>query len=228
MKCFVIIPAAGSGIRFGSATPKQFMQLHGRPLIAHAIDRFLAHQQVELVVVAVAPGQSPEMDSLLGPALRDRVTIVAGGTTRARSVRNALSSISSSPSAELIAVHDAVRPFFSNATFETLLREAATAGGAIPVLPIVETVHKVEESKIVRTEDRASLVRAQTPQCFRTEVLIRAFRSFEDDSASDEAALVVRSGGVVKVVEGDVHNIKITTPQDLELAEKNFEEWSRM
>jgi len=227
MKCVVIIPAAGSGVRFGGQIPKQYLLLRGRPLILHTIERFLAQPRVASVVVAAAADQFPHLEAMLSANQRESVSLVEGGATRAESVRNALVAAEQAGTA-LVAVHDAVRPFFSGSTFERLLDEASSEGGAISVLPIVETVHRVDDSRIVRTEDRSSLVRAQTPQCFRLEVLLRAFRNFEDDLATDEAGMVTRSGGVVSVVAGDRQNIKITTPDDLALAEKNFDEWSAM
>ena len=227
MKCVVIIPAAGSGVRFGSDTPKQYLSLRGRPVIVHTIERFLAHPDVDSIVVATSGDQIPRMHALLPDAHRDRVSVVGGGQTRAESVRKALTALPSAE-VELVAVHDAVRPFFSRSTFDRLLEVAAQAGGAIPMLPIVETLHRVAESTIIGSEDRSSLMRAQTPQCFRLEVLVRAFRNFEDDTATDEAGMVARSGGIVRVVEGDIQNLKITTREDLELAEKNFEDWSSL
>jgi 2-C-methyl-D-erythritol 4-phosphate cytidylyltransferase len=217
MSVLVIIPAAGMGTRFGGDLPKQFQPLAGKPLLLNTIERFFTTDDVTRIIVAVA-------EPLLGGVKQtDRVRFVAGGETRQQSVTNAFRAAEGE--FELVAVHDAVRPFFRIATFRALLAAARDHGASLPALPITDTVHEVRDGKIVTTLDRTHLVGAQTPQCFRYEVL-RDVLERTDTDATDEASLAARMGYPVRVLTGDPHNIKITRPQDLELAEQHFEEWS--
>jgi 2-C-methyl-D-erythritol 4-phosphate cytidylyltransferase len=205
----VIIPAAGSGARFGGEVPKQYLMLGGRTILDHTIDRFLACDFVDELIVAVAPDRM-QRD-------RERVRFVAGGSTRQESVSNALTS---ADGFELVAVHDAVRPFFRVATVRALLDAAREYGASVPVLPVTDTIHATRDGAIVTTLDRSTLVAAQTPQCFRfailRDVVARAERN--GDAGTDEAGLAARYGFVVKVVAGDPMNFKITRAEDLERA----------
>lgn len=215
----VIIPAAGSGSRFGSELPKQFHQLGGKPVLQHVIERFLLDGTASRVVVAVS-------EQLLGGVKNtDRVQFVAGGATRQESVARALTIATDE---ELVAVHDAVRPFFAIETFHAVLAAARESGAALPALPVTDTIHAVDGDAIRETLDRSTLVAAQTPQAFRTEilrdVLQRATR--EAVTGTDEAGLAARYGHTVRVVPGDPLNIKITRPEDLTLAETLYQKWS--
>ena len=217
MAVLVIIPAAGSGSRFGGEIPKQFRQLAGQPVLLNTISRFFTVEEVTQIVVAVA-------EPLLGNVKQtDRVRFVAGGTTRQQSVTNAFHGVDGE--FELVAVHDAVRPFFRLATFRTLLDAAREHGAALPVMPVTDTIHELRDGAIARTLDRATLGAAQTPQCFRFDVLKDILKRADADT-TDEAALAARLGYRVQTIPGDPHNIKITHPDDLALAEAHFEEWS--
>ena len=217
MSVLVIIPAAGAGSRFGGEIPKQFRQLAGQPVLLNTIERFFMTQEVAQIVVAVA-------EPLLANVKQtDRVRFVAGGATRQDSVTNAFRAVEGEY--ELVAVHDAVRPFFRLATFRALLEAAREHGASVPVMPLTDTIHEVRDGAIARTLDRTALVAAQTPQCFRYEVL-RDVLEKGGSGATDEASLAARLGYTVRVLPGDPHNIKITHPDDLALAEQHFEEWS--
>ena len=217
MSVLVIIPAAGSGSRFGGELPKQFRQLAGRPLLLNVIERFFMTEEVAQIVVAVA-------GPLLGGVKQtDRVRFVAGGETRQQSVTNAFRAAEGDY--ELVAVHDAVRPFFRLATFRALIAAAREDGASLPALPLTDTIHDVRDGTIASTLDRTTLVAAQTPQVFRYEVL-KDVLSRADVDATDEASLAARLGYKVRVLTGDPHNIKITHPEDLALAEEHFDEWS--
>jgi 2-C-methyl-D-erythritol 4-phosphate cytidylyltransferase len=216
----VIIPAAGTGSRFGGALPKQFQNLGGKPLVQHVIERFLVDEHVMRVVVPVAQVLLASVKN------SERVTFVAGGATRQQSVINGLAE---ADEAELIAVHDAARPLFSPAIFHAVIAAAREAGAALPVIPVADTIHVMnEDATVARTLDRAMLGAAQTPQCFRAEllrdVLDRAVR--EQVEGTDEAGLAVRFGYTVRGVPGDPRNLKITVPEDLELAESYLRQWS--
>ncbi len=220
-RVLVIIPAAGSGTRFGGDVPKQFMLLGGKPLVQRVVERFLVDPVVTCIVV-------PVQDMLLSAVKAspgERVQFVAGGTTRLQSVMHGLQAAGGD--FDLVAIHDAVRPFFSPDTFHATLDAARIHGAAFPGLPLPDTVHQIADDAITSTPDRSALVAAQTPQCFRIgvlrDVLSRAAR--EDAVATDEAGLAARFGHHVHLVHGDSMNFKITRPEDLVMAERIHAEW---
>jgi len=222
MSVLVIVPAAGMGTRFGTPVPKQFQLLAGKPIVQYVVERFLLSGFVEKVVVAVS-------DALLATVKQapgDRVQFVAGGETRQQSVMAAFNAAGTD--FDVVAVHDAVRPFFRMRTFEALLDAAREFGAALPAIPVTDTIHATQDGKLTSTLDRTNLVSAQTPQVFRYDVLRdaldRAVR--EKFDATDEAGIAARCGYDVRVIAGDPFNIKITRPEDLALAEAHFEEWS--
>jgi 2-C-methyl-D-erythritol 4-phosphate cytidylyltransferase/2-C-methyl-D-erythritol 2,4-cyclodiphosphate synthase len=210
----VIIPAAGSGSRFGGDIPKQFLPLAGKPLLLHSVERFFLDERVDQVVVAVA-------EALLANTKQtERARFVAGGATRQQSVLRALEA--AGDGWDIVAVHDAVRPFFATATFHALLDAAQEIGAAIPALPVSDTIHITRDSVIESTPDRASLAAAQTPQCFRYAILRESLERAAADGieGTDEAALAARYGHAVRVVPGDPLNFKITHADDLARAEQ--------
>ena len=226
MKVLVIVPAAGAGTRFGGELPKQFHALAGKPILQHAIERFLYDDDVVKVVVAVTEQLLPS----IAQSPVDRVTFVAGGASRQESVTRAFRAAEGEGEGEfdLVAVHDAVRPFFRIATFRAVLDAAKQHGAAFPGLPITDTIHSTRDDVIDLTLDRSKLVAAQTPQCFRFEILRDVLERAQKDSAegTDEAGLAARYGYTVKVVPGDPTNIKITRPDDLLAGEAIFTRWS--
>jgi 2-C-methyl-D-erythritol 4-phosphate cytidylyltransferase len=226
MKCTVIIPAAGSGSRFGAETPKQFLPLRGRPLISWAVERFIGEPDVIRIVIPTLEAFRPTLEELCEAHLWKKVELLTGGATRYESVARGLDAAGSD--AEIVAVHDAVRPFFARATFQRLLALASEIGAAIPAVPLRETVHVVADGVLAETLERDSLRAAQTPQCFRYDVLREAFARSRADSfvPTDEAGLVAELGFPVAVVEGDHMNVKVTTPDDLRWLEANYEHWS--
>lgn len=223
MSVLVIIPAAGSGSRFGGPIPKQFQQLGGKPIVQRVVERFLLSGFVDRIVVAVAE----PLLAAVQQQTEDRVQFVAGGETRQQSVGNALAAAAGD--FDIAAVHDSVRPFFRIATFRTLLEEAREHGASLPALPLTDTMHATRDGRLTATVDRSNLVAAQTPQCFRMDILrdILARAGKESFDATDEAGLAARYGYDVRVVPGDPFNLKITRPEDLALAEAHFEEWIR-
>ncbi len=217
MSVAVLIPAAGSGSQFGGDIPKQFRILGGKPILQRVVERFLAHESVTRIVVAVA-------EMLVAEAKpTDRVQFVAGGATRQQSVSNALAAVGEE---ELVAVHDAVRPFFTYGTFGALLDAAAAHGAAFPGVPVTDTIHIVRDERIVQTPERQLLYAAQTPQCFRTAILRDVLARAAGDDATDEAGLAARLGYDVRLVPGDVINFKITHAEDLAMAERMLEQGS--
>ena len=220
MSVIVIVPAAGTGSRFGSGIPKQFQPLAGKPLVQHVVERFLLDENVTRVVVPVA-------EVLLASVKNsERVSFVAGGETRQQSV---IRGLAEAEDADLIAVHDAARPLFSAQIFHAVIAAAREVGASLPVIPVSDTIHVMNADATVKeTLDRTMLGAAQTPQCFRAEILRdildRAQR--EGIEGTDEAGLAVRFGYAVKGVPGDPRNLKITVPEDLEIAESYLKQWS--
>lgn len=221
MTIAVIIPAAGTGTRFGGQLPKQFHPLAGKPLIQHVIERFLLDENVARVIVPVA-------EILLNSVKNsERVVWVAGGETRQQSV---IKGLAETRDAELIAVHDAARPLFSEDTFHLVVAAAREYGAALPVVPVTDTIHMVNDDATVKeTLDRSMLAAAQTPQCFRADILrdILVRAQLEGIVGTDEAGLAARFGYTVKAVAGDPRNLKITVPEDLVIAESYLQQWSQ-
>jgi 2-C-methyl-D-erythritol 4-phosphate cytidylyltransferase len=229
MKVSVILPAAGLGTRMGreksGVSRKQFMLLEGAPILIHTIRKFLRCPMVTEIVVALRP---EDLDWARGLLHQEHVhqehptrpvRFVEGGDSRQQSVENALATLS--PDTELVAVHDAVRPFIDTELIEQVIAEASQTGAAIVGIVPVDTVKRVHKNKIRATIPREHLVLAQTPQVFRFDLLKRAFESARQDSFSgtDEASLVERLEQVeVSVVQGSDRNIKITKPTDMDLA----------
>ncbi len=224
MKVSVILPAAGLGTRMGreksGVSRKQFMLLEGAPILIHTIRKFLRCPMVTEIVVALRPEDLDWARGLVHHEHPSRpVRFVEGGDSRQQSVENALASLS--PDTELVAVHDAVRPFIDTDLIEQVIAEASQTGAAIVGIVPVDTVKRVHKNKIRATLPREHLVLAQTPQVFRFDLLKRAFESAREDSfaGTDEASLVERLEEVeVSVVQGSDRNIKITKPTDMDLA----------
>ena len=224
MKVSVILPAAGLGTRMGreksGVSRKQFMLLEGAPILIHTIRKFLRCPLVSEIVVAL---RQEDMDWARGLIHQEHpanpVRLVEGGESRQESVQNALAALG--PGTDLVAVHDAVRPFIEPELIERVIQEAAETGAAIVGIVPVDTVKRVHKNKIRATLPREHLVLAQTPQVFRFDLLNRAFEMARQDGflGTDEASLVERLEQVeVSVVQGSDRNIKITKPTDMDLA----------
>jgi 2-C-methyl-D-erythritol 4-phosphate cytidylyltransferase len=224
MKVSVIIPAAGLGTRMAgpSSGPsrKQLMLLGETPVLIYTIRKFIASSLVTEVLVALRPEDRAVVEDQISRAAFEKpVYIVEGGDSRQESVQNALDALSSDT--DLVAVHDAVRPFIDTETIERVIREADAAGAAIVGVVPVDTVKQVKNRKVRQTLIRDHLVLAQTPQVFRYDLLKEAFARASNDHfyGTDEASLVERLEKVeVAVVPGSDRNIKITKPSDMELA----------
>jgi 2-C-methyl-D-erythritol 4-phosphate cytidylyltransferase len=230
MKVAVILPAAGLGTRMGKGSAektgtsrKQFMLLEGSPILMHTVRKFASSPRVSEIVVAVRGDDVEWVGGMLARGFPGaNVRAVEGGNSRQQSVDNALRSID--PATDLVAVHDAVRPFIEPETIEKVFDEAIETGAAIVGVPAVDTVKQVirgtSHVRIRSTLPREKLVMAQTPQVFRYELLQRAFESARADgfTGTDESSLVERLDVEVSVVMGSDRNIKITKPGDMDLA----------
>ncbi len=208
-----LIVAAGSGERLGADRPKAFVVLAGRPMLAWSVDALRSVSSVEAIVVALPPGSDPLPGTRAAP----------GGPTRSHSVRLALEA-AQAPDDELVVVHDAARPLAPADLFERTLAELATSGAeaAIAATPVTDTVKQAAPDRTVTaTLDRATLWAVQTPQAFRAGALRRALDVGDDvlAAATDDAWLIERAGGTVRVVESPPENLKVTTPFDLRVAE---------
>ena len=224
MKVCVILPAAGRGTRMrrekAGTSRKQFMLLEGAPILIHTIRKFLRCPSVTEIVVALRP---EDLDWARGLVHQEHpskpVRFVEGGESRQQSVENALASLALDT--DLVAVHDAVRPFIDSELVEKVIAEAAHTGAAIVGIVPVDTVKRVHKNKIRATLPREHLVLAQTPQVFRFDLIRRAFEMARQDNffGTDEASLIERLEQVeVSVVQGSDRNLKITKPTDMELA----------
>lgn len=222
MSIIALVPAAGVGRRFGGATPKQYLSMHGRTVMEHSLELLLGIPQVERIVVAVQ-ADDQRWQSL---ALFDdvRIETVTGGDERCHSVRNGLAHIEAHyPACEWVLVHDVARPCCPHGDIEKLLQQLADHPvGGLLATPVSDTLKRVDAMQQVQeTVDRAALWQALTPQLFRTRLLIDAleFCLARGVTVTDEAQALEAVGLVPGVVEGSRRNIKITRPEDLALAE---------
>ena len=217
-----IVVAAGRGSRAGAGRAKQFREIKGIPIIIRTLSRFEACDAVARVVAVVPAGEEAETLALARARGLSKLSgVVAGGATRTESVRRGFDAAEPA-AADVVAVHDGVRPFVTPEEIGRVVREAGRTGAAILAAPAVDTIKEAgEDSRVARTLDRARLWRALTPQCFRAELLRRALDLAEREGldATDCSSLVERLGAPVQIVEGSPDNIKITTPHDFALAE---------
>ncbi|HZR93524.1 MAG TPA: 2-C-methyl-D-erythritol 4-phosphate cytidylyltransferase [Gaiellaceae bacterium] len=223
MSTWAVLVAAGRGERLGGDRPKAFARLAGRPLVAESIERLESCEWIDAVVV-VAPEGWEEPAILVAEELGcAKVTAtVTGGASRAESVR--LGVAETAGDAAVLVVHDAARPFLPEAVLDRVLTALGEGfDGAVPGLPVVDTVKRVRGRLVAETLPRAELVAVQTPQAFAADVL-RAALAGDVAAASDCASLVEARGGRVAVVEGDRRLLKVTTPEDLRLVERWLED----
>ena len=213
----VIITAAGASRRMGRKTPKVFLKVNGKPVLAHALEPVRRVRPNARVIVAVRQQDIAACRRLLDHAGRPDAQIVSGGASRAQSVWNALKQIDN-PSG-LIAVHDGARPNADAALWKRVFDAAQKHGAAVPVLPVSDTIKSERAGFIGHTLDRTGLVLVQTPQVFDAALLMRAYSEAgrHRRSATDDAALVERLGHPVSAVPGDLLNFKITYPGHLKL-----------
>ncbi len=216
---FAIVPAAGSGSRFGAEKPKQYLDLLGRPLIFHTLKALTACPDIERVWVVLAPDDPwwPRTDwSELGAKLE---TVRCGGATRAESVSNGLQAAAMvAADDDWVLVHDAARPCLSPAMLDALFADLANDPvGGILAVPVADTLKRADaEQRVAVTEPRDGLWQAQTPQMFRYGLLCDALQKCRD--VTDEAGAVEALGLRPKLVRGDATNLKVTYPADLPLA----------
>ena len=214
-----IVPSAGKGKRLKARVPEPFFSVAGRPILAHTLAALKKSGLFGQIIVAVEPSRIKETVRLLKKEALGRIWVVAGGSTRAASVKKALASVAEE--CEWVLVHDAARPLLTRSLIRRTLSAARKTGAALCAMPVAATVKKADpRSGIVRsTEDRRQLFLAQTPQVFRKSLLAGAYKRLGARALerTDEAALFDGSSTCVRIVEGESDNIKITTPADIEL-----------
>jgi 2-C-methyl-D-erythritol 4-phosphate cytidylyltransferase len=227
MNVCVIIPAGGKGERFGSDTPKQFIDLKGKPVIVHTIENFNDIEDIKSIVIAVHSEWFTFTKELVQTYKLEKVKdIVVGGKERQDSIFNALHS-KAAKDTDLIIIHDAIRPFVSQQSIKKIINQAEDNGAVIlgltPKDPVKEIDHKGE---IVRTLQRGKLSISQTPQAFWTDIIMNSYEKAREVNyvGADSAQLVEFAGYKVSVIEGDDTNIKLATPLDLKIAELILEE----
>ncbi|TLY21838.1 MAG: 2-C-methyl-D-erythritol 4-phosphate cytidylyltransferase [Nitrospirae bacterium] len=217
-----VIPAGGTGMRMGADVPKQFLPLGGVPMVLHSLRAFDRAPSVDAVILVVPreERQRALTDVIERYSVKKVQKVVAGGETRQQSVHNGLKE--TGPDVEIVVVHDAVRPFVTEDLIEQSIEAARKGGAVIVAVPMKDTPKLAgPDRQVQRTLDRDDLWLAQTPQTFRRDLLLEAYEkaAIERLQATDDAALVERLGHKVGIVAGTWENIKITSPEDLVIAE---------
>ena len=235
MKAIAIIPAAGLGTRMGKSSRdlgcgerKQFIVIGGAPVLVHTLRRFFEADTISEVILAVRDADRDLVEECLASeGTKKPVRLAPGGNNRQESVKNGLAMAPAD--AEVIAVHDAVRPFVTAALIDQAVRQAETDGAVILGVPAVDTVKRVDQKIVHATLPRERIMLAQTPQVFQAALLRKAFERAEQDGfiGTDEASVVEHLGEDVHVMLGSERNIKITRPGDLALAELYLQEMTR-
>jgi 2-C-methyl-D-erythritol 4-phosphate cytidylyltransferase len=215
-----VIVAAGRGVRLGGSLPKQYLPIAGVPMLLRAIRPFSSHPDVRQVVVVLLPDVVAAPPAWLAPHVGAGLCLAAGGAERGDSVANGLAALD--PECGIVLVHDAARPFVSRDLLDAVIAAARAGEGAVPALPVADTLKQSDDGgHVARTVPRDGLWRAQTPQGFPRELIARAHARAKADGVvgTDDAFLVERLGGTVRLVAGDPRNMKVTTADDLVLAE---------
>ncbi len=215
-----IIVAAGSGTRFGSPVPKQFLEIGGKPLLIHTLEKFENCAAIGEIILILAGDETEQFARMLANfAFKKSIKIIAGGASRAESVRCGLDAIDAKQ-CEIVVVHDGARPLVAASEIAETVEKAKRFGAACLVAQVTDTIKQTADGAIVGTIDRENLRRALTPQAFRLEILQRAFAPENFDSkATDECFLVEKLGSRIAFVDGSAKNIKITTREDFAVAE---------
>lgn len=217
-----LIPAAGHGQRMGLSLEKQFLQVGGKPLLAHTLARFEAAPGIDRIVVIVPPGREDfcAREIVEAEGFHKVVRIVAGSETRQGSVTAGFRYLDEN--VDIVVIHDGVRPFVSPMLIQAVIDQASQHGSAVVAIPESDTLKRVSvQGTVIETVDRRNLWRAQTPQAFRRSILQRALAHAEgyDIDATDEASLVESLSSAIHIIPGSIWNFKVTTSDDLVLAE---------
>jgi 2-C-methyl-D-erythritol 4-phosphate cytidylyltransferase len=215
-KEYAIIVAGGKGTRLKSETPKQFLELCGKPILVHTIEAFYNYSS-DVIVILVLPESSFELwDSIAKKYhLKERIILQVGGETRFQSVKNGLAKIEGEG---LVAIHDGVRPLVSKDIIAESFRMAGIQGSAVAAVPLKDSI-RIAEQEMTKAMNRSKFRLIQTPQTFDVHLIRSAYRLKEDETLTDDASVAERTGHTISLFEGSYENIKITTPEDLVVAE---------
>ena len=216
IKKYAVVVAGGRGMRMGAAVPKQFLPLLGKPLLCYAIQAFAATIKGIQIILVLPTDQLNSAKTVLKSYLGNiEVTTVAGGATRYESVQNGLKKVNDDG---VVFVHDGVRPLLSPDLIQRCYHQAIDKGSAIPVVPVTESI-RIIEGGVSRSINREQLRIIQTPQTFLTNIILPAFAQEYNPSFTDEANVVEAFGKSVHLIDGAMENIKVTTPEDMLIAE---------
>jgi len=213
---YAVIVAGGQGTRMGMTLPKQFLELDGKPILFYTIRAFVKALPQAKIILVLPENEISKLQMVLQHFSEQiDLTVVAGGTTRFESVQNGLKGL---PADSIILVHDGVRPFISESLIKNCVQEALQSGSAIPAIKVIDSV-RVINANGSNPINRDLLRIIQTPQTFKGNILLPAFEQAYQSNFTDEATVVENMGYSVTLIEGDKNNIKITTPEDMVLAE---------
>jgi len=222
----VVVVAAGKGARMNHSLPKQYLPLEGKPILAHTLVNLSKISAVDSIVLVVSKDRLDWCRQKIIEKfdIKKVDKIVAGGKTRTESVRKGLNSLDENT--EIAAIHDGVRPFITQSLFDNIIKYVKQSGAAICAVPLRDTLKTADEqNRVQSTQERKGLWLVQTPQIFKYSLIMKAYKKAEEGSlqATDDAGIVENLPHPVKIVEGSPLNIKITTPEDLVLAEAIYE-----
>ena len=217
LKEFAIIVAGGRGTRMNSETPKQFMMLNGLPVLAHTINAFLSYDQQISIIVVLPENEIASWERICSDLdYHPPITVTAGGETRFQSVRNGLNCIVEEDG--LVAIHDGVRPLVATDIIGASFRLAAVHGSAVAAVRLKESI-RITDQDTTKAVDRSKYRLIQTPQTFRIPIIRKAYTMKEESSLTDDASVAERTGHRISLFEGSYENIKITTPEDMVVAQ---------
>ena len=226
-KIVALIVAAGQGSRAGGDAPKQFRTVAGKVVLAHAYDALAAHGGVDAIHVVLGEGQEATARALLGE--RAVASFVSGADSRRGSVRAGLEAIAAAGGADIVLIHDAARPFLPVVVVDRLIDALDRAEGAVPTLPVADTLVRGRDGRMAETVDRAALYAVQTPQAFRFPTILAAHRAWDEaEEATDDAQIMRRCGHDVIMVQGDERLAKLTFPEDFARAERALPRTTRV
>ena len=223
-RAWAIVPAAGMGKRMGAGINKQYLLLGGKPIVAHTLQHLHDSPLISGIILVIPQDEIAycQKEVVDRYSLSKVLEITAGGAERQNSVQNGLNALSRhAANDDVVLIHDGVRPFITEEILLNSIKTASTGDGALVAVKAKDTIKVVEKGVVISTPDREALWQAQTPQAFRYKLIKEAYSKAEADSfiGTDDCSLVERINGKIQIVPGDYRNIKITTPEDLILAE---------
>jgi 2-C-methyl-D-erythritol 4-phosphate cytidylyltransferase len=216
LKEYALIVAGGKGTRIQSKIPKQFLDLTGTPVLLHTIEAFFKYSDKISIILVLPETEMSLWDSIVKRhGFKKTILVTKGGDSRFQSVRNGLNAIQDNG---LVAIHDGVRPLVSTETIAMSFKMAAEFRSAVASVPLKESIRTVEHNG-TRAQDRSKYLLIQTPQTFEISLIKQAYQLPEDVTLTDDASVAERAGHTIKLFEGSYENLKITTPEDLIIAE---------